>query len=90
MNCFATRAKRSGMDWIGQFRAGEHGAWQTVCRKGEPQHFPDARTAKIAAQAALIAYMNGNYVSARAKAEHEWSAGTIHRAGKRPVEVVKI
>ncbi|WP_349366760.1 MAG: hypothetical protein ABL311_04530 [Nitratireductor rhodophyticola] len=89
MNAFDARARRNGFFWIGEFRAGEHGDYKPVMENGETKPFRSAREAREGAHAALIAYMNGNYVSERAKADHRWEAGKLFRAGKRPVEVVK-
>lgn|GEM_PF-5805458 len=63
MNIFDARARHNGYIWIGEFRAGEHGEYKPVMENGEVRPFQTAREAREAAQASLIAYMNGKYTS---------------------------
>lgn len=87
MNIFDARARHNGYIWIGEFRAGEHGEYKPVMENGEVRPFPTAREAREAAQASLIAYMNGKYTSTRQKAEYRWKAETVFRPGKKPIPV---
>jgi len=87
-NTFAAKEHHDGISFIGLFRAGEHGSWRKVEVNGETARFRTGMEARLAAHEALAAYMTGNYTSARQKAEHIWSTGTLHRAGRKPVEVV--
>lgn len=89
-NTFAAKEHHDGISFIGLFRAGEHGSWRKVEVNGETARFRTGMEARLAAHEALAAYMTGNYVSHRQKAEHRWEAGKLFRAGKRSVEVVKV
>lgn len=87
MNHFAAKAVWNGIAWNGLFRAAEHGSFHTVQINGEPAPFATKAEAESAAQASLIAYMNGRYRRTGEKATLRLVAEKLFRPGKRPIPV---